>query len=137
MAVSTWIFTGTMTRYSPKATLGDKMMVDVDVMLQGGADISIVAGTAVAVDVAQGMTVVFGTSAFTMELLDITYPEISLEEVDVTHQGTIHAKKKMGADLVEYTPLKLSGHFNHGTTPPILSATGTMETITVTGPSAA
>jgi hypothetical protein len=86
------------------------------------------------VDVGTGFTIVFGTSAFTAELLEITPPPQSRESFDTSHQGTTTARTKTPGTLVDNGELLINFHFNPDTEPPIDAAA---ETITITFPSTA
>jgi len=86
------------------------------------------------VDIATGITITFGTSEFTAEILDVTPPGMSREAIETTHQGTTGQKTFMPADLYDSGELGFDIHFNPDTSPPIGSAA---ETITITFPSGA
>jgi len=82
-------------------------------------------------DIATGITIVFGTSGFTADILDMTPPGLSRESIDTTHQGTTGAKEFIPADLYDGGELQFDIHFQPGTNPPI---DGAVETITITYP---
>ena len=86
------------------------------------------------VDVATGITIVFGTSGFSAQILDVTPPGMSRESLETTHQSTMTQKTFMPADLYDSGELGFDIHFNPDTSPPIGGAT---ETITITFPSGA
>lgn len=83
------------------------------------------------VDVATGITLVFGTSGFTAELLDMTPPEGSREAIQTSHQGTTGQHTFTPADLVDWGELRIDFHFNPATEPPINEA---VEELTLTWP---
>lgn len=84
-------------------------------------------------DVSQGHTIVFGTSGFSANIVDITYPPAQREALDTTHQGTTDAMTSMPADLPNWGPMVFGIQFDAGTDPPIGSAE---ETVTITAPDA-
>ena len=84
------------------------------------------------VDVSTGLTIGFGTSGFTAQILDVTPPPLTREDVDTTHQGTTGARTKMPVDLYESGDLEFDIHFRAGTHPPIDAAA---EVVTLTFPS--
>lgn len=84
------------------------------------------------VDVARGVTIVFGTSAFSAEITDMNWPTSARESLDTSHQGTTNAMTFMPADLYDEGELTFDIHFNPDRTPPTHSAA---EQITITGPS--
>ena len=86
------------------------------------------------VDVATGMTVVFGTSAFSAQILDIRPPGAKRGEIDTSHMGTSVNKTFTPEDFVDRGEMEMDIHFNPDTTPPIAAAA---ETITITFPAAA
>lgn len=93
------------------------------------------------VDVSTGLTVVFGTSAFTGDVIGLTIDGITRVAVDTSHMATAAAGAgKYGnmtfisGDLSDPGSLGLEIHFNPETTPPIDLVA---ETITITWPLAA
>ncbi len=82
-------------------------------------------------DIGVGITIVFGTTGFTAELIDIDSPEASREAVETTHQGTTTARTFMPQDLVDWGGLDISFAFDPGTDPPIDELA---EAITITWP---
>ena len=86
------------------------------------------------VDIATGITIVFSTSAFLAEILDITGPGLTRESVDVTHQGTVDARIHAPVDLFDGGEMSFDVHFNPDTDPPIDQD---VETVTITWPSTA
>ncbi len=98
-----------------------------------------------AVDSSLGMTIVFGTSGFTGELLSLSHGGISRESIDTSHMGiAAPAADKFGnmtsipGDLSDPGELTFEIHLDTGQVgvtkqPPIDQAT---ETITITFPKA-
>ena len=86
------------------------------------------------VDIGTGITIAFGTSGFSAEILDVTPPEATRESIDVSHQGTTTAKIFTPSDLYDPGGLTFDFHFNPDTDPPIDQAA---ETITITFPAGA
>jgi len=86
-----------------------------------------------AADVATGITIVFGTSGFSAELLDITAPTGTREPINTSHQGTSGQHTFTPADLMDWGSLEISFHFAPSTDPPI---DGAAETVTITWPDA-
>ena len=86
------------------------------------------------VDIGTGITIGFGTSGFTAEILDVNWPSITRETVDVTHQGTTGARIHSPTDLYDGGEFSFDLHFNPDTTPPTETP---QEEITITGPSLA
>ena len=84
-----------------------------------------------AVDIGTGITIVFGTSGFSAEIVDVTPPGFSRDSVDTSHQGTTGAHSHMPTDLYESGECSFDIHFEPGTNPPIDAAA---ETITMTFP---
>ena len=86
------------------------------------------------VDVASGITIVFGTSGFTAEITDVSGPGMSRDSIDITHQGTSDAMRFTPADLFDGGECSFDIHFNPDTAPPIDQAP---ETVTITWPAGA
>jgi hypothetical protein len=86
------------------------------------------------VDIGTGHTVVFATSGFSSEIVDLTYPGLSREWINSSHQGTTTAHAFIPADLFDPGEMTLTCHFNPDTDPPIDAAA---ETITITSPAGA
>ena len=86
------------------------------------------------VDVGTGITIVFGTTAFSAEIVDIGGPSLSRESIDKTHQGTLKARTFMPSDLYDPGELTFDIHFNPDTDPEIDEPE---EVVTVTWPSGA
>jgi len=90
-----------------------------------------------AADLGTGATVVFGTSAFTMNLTNISHDEISREAIETTHLGTTATAGKIGSktfipgDLADGGKVTLEGHFDADNLPPV---EGAVETVTITMP---
>lgn len=76
-----------------------------------------------------GVTIAFGTSSFTAEIVSFTPPGWSRESIETSHAGTTDAKTFMPADLVDYGELSMTIHFNPDLEPPV---DGAAETITIT-----
>jgi hypothetical protein len=79
-----------------------------------------------AVDLGTGTSILFGTSAFSAELLSISWTGISREVVDTTPlsitpaaAGTIGNRRYKGAHAVDPGSLECEFHFNPTLTPPI------------------
>ncbi len=87
-----------------------------------------------AVDIATGITVVFGTSGFDAQIVDVNGPGATRESIDVSHQGTVDALDFDPADLPDNGELALDIHFNPDTTPPVEEP---KEEITITWPAGA
>lgn len=87
-----------------------------------------------AVDNATGITIVFGTSGFGGEIVDVNGPSLARESIDTTHQGSTAARTFAPADFYDAGELTYTLHFNPDTLPIISSAA---ETITVTWPAGA
>lgn len=85
-----------------------------------------------AVGIATGITVVFGTSGFTSELLDINGPGMSREVIDISHQGTTGQRHFIGSDLWDPGEWTLSLHFNPDKD--VLAIGGANEDMTITWP---
>ena len=81
------------------------------------------------VDIGTGITIAFGTSGFTCEILDVTPPEATRESIQTSHQGTTTAHTFTPTDLYDPGGLEISFHFNPDTDPPI---DGAAEDITIT-----
>ena len=90
------------------------------------------------VDIGTGIAIVFGTSGFTAQVLDVGGPGFSREAIDTSHMGTaapgvnvLGNRTKMPVDLVDVGPLTLEVHFNPSSKPPLHAVA---ETITITFP---
>lgn len=86
------------------------------------------------VDIAVGITIAFGTSGFTAEILDVTPPNTTRDSIDVSHQLTTPAKVFIPADLYDSGEASFDFHFNPDTNPPIDQP---LEVVTLTFPSGA
>ncbi len=64
------------------------------------------------VDIATGITIVFGTTGFSMEILDVSGPSYSRDPVEVTHQGSVDAKEFTPADLYDGGEVTFDVHYN-------------------------
>ena len=82
-------------------------------------------------DVATGITVVFGTSGFSLDLMDVNPFDASRESIDCTHQGSSVAREFVPSDLVDFGELTITGSHDPSVRPPIDQAT---ETVTITVP---
>lgn len=78
------------------------------------------------VDVSTGITIVFGTSGFTAEVLDVAQSGVSRKSIDVSHMGTAApGAGKYGnmpfiaGRLSDAGELTLDLHYNPDTLPPI------------------
>ena len=85
-------------------------------------------------DVTTGATVVFGTSAFSAELLSIGLPSMARGTVDTSHMGTTVALTHLPVDLIEWGELELELNFDPDEEPPL---SGAAETVTITFPTPA
>lgn len=90
------------------------------------------------VDVTTGTTVVFGTSGFTAEIVDLAFGGVSRKSIDVSHMGTsLPSSSEYGnmpfipGRLSDAGELAMEIHFNPQTTPPLDLVP---ETVTVTFP---
>lgn len=81
-----------------------------------------------AVGPGNGSTIVFGTSSFSFELLDLDGPELLREMIRTSHMGTTTEHTKVPDDLSEVGEVSITGHFNGSLDPPI---NGALETVTV------
>lgn len=86
------------------------------------------------VDIGTGITIVFGTTGFTAQIVDVSGPGLSRESIDVTHQETVDARAFTPADLFDGGELSFDIHFNPDTDPPVDEVA---ETITITWPAGA
>lgn len=86
------------------------------------------------VDIGTGITIVFGTTGFSAEILDVTPPAWSRESVDTTHQGTTTARTFTPVDLYDGGEFSFEHHYQPDDTPPM---TTVAEEITLTFPEGA
>lgn len=86
------------------------------------------------VDIAVGIEIAFGTTTFVAEITDVTPPNVARDSVEVSHQGTVDAKRFIPADLYDSGEASFDFHFNPDTNPPIDQP---IEAITITFPSGA
>ena len=86
------------------------------------------------VDIAVGITIVFGTTGFSAEILDVTPPNMTRDSIEVSHQGTTDVKEFTPADLYDSGEASFDFHFNPDTDPPIDEPA---EIVTMTFPSGA
>lgn len=89
-----------------------------------------------AVDVGYGLTIVFGTSSFSAQILDVSMSGLSREVFDTSHMGTgapgsnqLNNKTFIPSELVDGGELSFDIHFNPDTEPPLADA---VETVTIT-----
>jgi hypothetical protein len=77
-----------------------------------------------------GTTVVFGTSGFTGDLLDVSWGGISLEEFETSHMSTVDTHTFKPKALKNPGEITLQLAFDPDEEPPILD-NGAIETITI------
>jgi hypothetical protein len=82
-------------------------------------------------DVAVGITVTFGTSGFTFDLMDVNPFDASRDAIDCTHQGSVVAMEFTPADLLDWGDLSITGAYDQDVRPPIDQPA---ETITIEFP---
>ena len=87
-----------------------------------------------AVDIATGITIVFGTTGFTANIQDVSGPGLTRESIDVSHQGTVGGMEFLPGDLHDPGELTFDIQFNPDTNPPVDQP---IETVTITWPSGA
>jgi len=90
--------------------------------------------TSPSVDVAHGITITFGTSGWTGQIVNVNGPNMTREALDTSHQGTTTAMTFVPADLYDPGGLDIDVHFNPDTG---LLIDDAAETITITWPSGA
>lgn len=90
------------------------------------------------VDIGTGTSVVFGTSGFNAQIIDISGPGFERGSVETSHMGTagpganqVGSKTHLPVDLVNISELTLEVHLNPSLLPPIH---GALETVTITFP---
>ncbi len=87
------------------------------------------------VDVSSGITIVFGTSSFSAEIVDVRMPGTERGSIETTHQGTSPKWKTFTPeDFADPGSLEFDVHFNPDTALPTLDVA---ETVTITWPSGA
>jgi hypothetical protein len=86
------------------------------------------------VDVSTGLTILFGTTGFEAEILDVTLPSVARESINTSHQGTTGAHTFTPASLYDAGEFSFTMHFDPSKTPPWDQDA---ETITLTFPSTA
>jgi len=86
------------------------------------------------VDIGTGITIAFGTSGFSAQIMDVTPPGQERESIETSHQGTVNGKTFTPADLYDPGGLEFEIHFNPDTVPPIDDA---VEEIIITWPAGA
>lgn len=82
-------------------------------------------------DITTGATVVFGTSAFSAELMSVGLPGVTRQSIDTTHMGTTVARTFIPSDLIDWGELEIEFAFDPDNEPPM---DGVAETITITFP---
>lgn len=82
-------------------------------------------------DVGTGTTIVFGTSSFAAEVLQINGENVSRAVIDTSHMGTTGARTKMPGDLHDEGEVTMNIAFNPNNEIPVDAA---VETITITFP---
>lgn len=83
-----------------------------------------------ATNIGTGTTVVFGTSSFTADILNVSWSSISREVINTSHMGTTNDHTFMPADLVDNGELTMEIAFVGTLSPPIIT-NGAAETVTV------
>jgi len=85
------------------------------------------------VDVSTGLTVTFGTSGFSAQIVAIKPPGASVGWVDTTHMGTTVARTCLPKDLIEWGEIEMLCHLNPDTDPgTTFAGTGGTKTETIT-----
>jgi len=82
-------------------------------------------------DVATGITIVFGTSGFSANIIDVTPIRVTREAVQTSHQGTQKMHTYMPADLASPGTHRFTLEYDPEEEPPIHGAS---EEITITHP---
>lgn len=82
-------------------------------------------------DIGTGSTVVFGTSAFSADILSIDISGVTRETYNTSHMGTTSSHTFALVDLVDNGTLTLEIAWVPGLVPPILT-NGAMETVVLT-----
>ena len=82
-------------------------------------------------DVGTGVSIAFGTSGFTAEILDINGTAIEREVIDSSHHGTSVWRTFIPGDLANPGESTFEFHFDPDEQPPVNAAA---ETITITFP---
>tara|TARA_R110000803_G_scaffold43701_3_gene93018 strand:+ start:7764 stop:8132 length:369 start_codon:yes stop_codon:yes gene_type:complete len=85
-------------------------------------------------DIGTGTTIVFGTSGWTAEILDVGWGGISRESIEMSHMGTTTARIFVPTDLYDPGELTIEFLYDPAEDPPFA---GAAETVTVTYPGAA
>ncbi len=86
------------------------------------------------VDIATGITIVFGTTGFSMEIMDVSGPSYARDPVEVTHQGSVDAKEFLPADLYDGGEVTFDVNYNPDDAIPVDEP---KEVITITWPAGA
>jgi len=82
-------------------------------------------------DVGTGLSVAFGTTSFTAEIIGVNGNDVSREVIETSHLSTTTWKTFMPGDLTDPGELELEIAFDPDDTPPHTNAA---ETVTVTFP---
>ena len=88
--------------------------------------------TSPAVDLGTGITITFGTSAFSAQIIDVTPPGDHREAINTSHMATTLNHTFMPSDLNDPGELRMTIHYKPDTTIPVNAAA---ETITIRWPS--
>ena len=80
---------------------------------------------------AQGTTIAFGTSSFSMNIDSFELPEAQRNSIRTSHLGTTGAHTFMPSKLIDNGELVINGHLDPDIDPPVGAAA---ETITITFP---
>lgn len=83
-----------------------------------------------ATNIGTGTTVLFGTSSFSADVLNVSWSSISREVVNTSHMGTTNDHTFMPVDLVDNGEITMEIAFIGTLSPPIIT-NGAAETITV------
>lgn len=82
-------------------------------------------------DVGTGITIVFGTSGFTAEVMNINGNDMTRPEINASHMGTTGYQEYIPGKLLEGGSVELEINFDPDQIPPLNAAA---ETITITFP---
>lgn len=83
-----------------------------------------------ATNIGTGTTVLFGTSSFSADVLNVSWSGISRESINTSHMGTTNDHTFMPADLVDNGEISMEIAFIGTLSPPIIT-NGAAETITI------
>ena len=84
-----------------------------------------------------GMTVTFGSSGFTAEILDVKPPEASKNKIDRSHHGSTDVRSFTPEALAQWGGCEMTIIFDPAVTPPIGDGGYLTETITIGYPDSA